>query len=157
MSVFLPLLFIGAHPYYVSVTDIKYNEAKKTLEISCKLFTNDLEDALKRTTKSKVDIINPADRKATEKILDNYIQKRLIIKLNKKTISYTFVGYEKEEDLIWAYFEFYSKEPPKTLEIDDKILYDFLKEQINLVHATVGDKKLSYKVSNPDGAIKFEF
>ena len=30
-----------AHPIYVSVTEIEHNAAEKTLEISCRIFTDD--------------------------------------------------------------------------------------------------------------------
>ena len=36
------------HPFYVSVTEINHNAADKTLEISCKMFTEDLEEILEK-------------------------------------------------------------------------------------------------------------
>ena len=32
---------IALHPYYISVVEINHNPTDKTLEISCKIFTND--------------------------------------------------------------------------------------------------------------------
>ena len=79
------LLFAGKpHPFYLSVTDIKYNEKNKSLEVATKMFTSDLEDALKKTFKKTVDILNPKDKKEVEKILFDYITKRLTINLNGK-------------------------------------------------------------------------
>jgi hypothetical protein len=152
------LLFIGwkAHPFFVSVTEIKYNEKNKSLEIACKMFSNDLEDALKKTSKKNIDILHPKDKKETEKILFEYIQKRLQIKVNGKPVNYSFIGYEKEEEAVWTYLECKS-EKPKTLVIDNKLLYEFLKSQINIVHAEVLGNKQSSKVTNPESVISFEF
>lgn len=149
-------LFAGKpHPFYLSVTDMKYNEKNKSMEIACKMFTNDLESALKKTTGKKVDILNAKDKKEVEKILFDYIQKRLTINLNGKTRTLKYIGYEKEDDVIWTYMEIEKCEKPKQLNVTTSLLYDFLKEQINLVSIEVSGNKQSSKVSNPDKEIKF--
>jgi hypothetical protein len=149
-------LFAGKpHPFFLSVTDIKYNDKNKSLEIACKMFTNDLEDALKRTAKKSVDLIHPKDKKETEKIIFDYINKRLSINLNGKSRTLKCIGFEKEEDVIWTYMEIEKCEKPKQLVIQNSLLYDFLKEQINLVSFESEGKKQSSKVSNPDKEIKF--
>ena len=149
-------LFAGKpHPFFLSVTDIKYNEKNKSLEIACKMFTNDLEDALKRTSKKSVDLIHPKDKKEAEKVLFDYISKRFSVMLNGKLKTLKFIGFEKEEDVIWTYMEIEKCEKPKQLNITTSLLYDFLKEQINLVSFEIGGNKQSSKVSNPDKEIKF--
>ena len=150
------LLFTGKpHPFYLSVTDIKYNEKNKSLEVACKMFTNDLEGALKKTTGKKVDILNTKDKKEVEKILFDYINKRLTVNLNGKTQTLKYIGYEKEDDVIWTYMEIEKCVKPKQLNISNSLLYDFLKEQINLVSFEIAGDKQSSKVSNPDKEIKF--
>lgn len=156
--ILISIFLIGGkpHPFYLSVTDVKYNEKNKSLEIACKMFTNDIEDALKRTTKTSVDLLHPKDKKETEKILFDYISKRLILNLNGKIQTLKYIGYEKEEDVIWTYMEIEKCEKPKQLNITTSLFYDFLKEQINLVSLEVGGKKQSSKVSNPEKEIKFK-
>lgn len=149
-------LFIGKpHPFYLSVTDIKYNDKNKSLEIACKMFTNDLEGALKKTTGKKVDLLNPKDKTEVENILFDYINKRLSINLNGKTQIIKYIGYEKEEDVIWTYMEIEKCEKPKLVYIYTSLLYDFIKDQINLASLEVAGNKQSSKVSNPDKEIKF--
>jgi len=150
-------VFVFAHPFFVSVTDIKYNSANKAVEISCKMFTNDLEGALKKTSGKTIDILNPKDKKEVESVLCEYIKKRLLVKVNDKIINYTLVGYEKEEDAIWTYVEFNKAELPKQISVDNKLLYDFLKEQTNIVNVEVNGIKKSYKVLNPESSMSFEF
>ena len=70
---FIPLL-LGFHPYYVSVTEINHNATDKTLEISCKLFTDDFEKALADKYKMKVDLINPQTKKPWIRSVKNYIK-----------------------------------------------------------------------------------
>ncbi len=61
------------HPLHVSVTEINHNAADKTLEISCKLFTDDFEKVLTQNYKTKVDLINPPDRPAMEKLVSDFV------------------------------------------------------------------------------------
>lgn len=63
----LGLLFIGvfsaliafAHPFYVSITSVDYNPSKKRVEVSCRLFYDDLEVALKNQLGQHIDVIHP--------------------------------------------------------------------------------------------------
>ncbi len=150
-------LFAGKpHPFYLSVTNMKYNDKSRSMEISCKMFTNDLEDALKKITNKSVDILNPKNKPEVENILFEYITKRLSVNLNGKIKTLKFIGYEKEDEVIWTYMEIEKCEKPKQLIIQNSLLYDFLKEQINLVQIEAGDFKKSSKVGNPEKELKFE-
>jgi hypothetical protein len=119
------------------------------------MFTSDIEDALKRTTKKNIDILNPKDKKEIEKALFDYINKRLSINLNGKNQTLKFIGYEKEDDVIWSYLEIENCMKPNNFVVNNTLLYDFLKEQINIVEIDVDGKKQSSKISNPKKEIKF--
>ena len=88
----------GLHPLHVSVTEINHNAADKTLEISCKLFTDDFEKVLSKNYKTKVDLINPPDRPGMEKLVNDFIQKHLTIKTGDKLSRLIYLGYEKDND-----------------------------------------------------------
>ena len=90
------LLFISSfqkvkHPFFVSVIDINYKQKERALQLSVKLFTNDLEDALRKTSKKKIDILNPINKVETDSILFNYIIKRLNITINSKKQTLHFI------------------------------------------------------------------
>src|SRR5688500_17746696 len=61
------------HPLHISVTEINHNATDKTLEISCKMFTDDFEKVLAQNYKTKVDLINPTDRPAMEKLVNDFV------------------------------------------------------------------------------------
>ncbi len=50
------------HPFFVSVTDINYQQKTKTVEISSKLFFDDLEETLEREHQESLDIVHPKDK-----------------------------------------------------------------------------------------------
>ena len=89
--------------------------------------------------------------------LMNYIKKRLSLTVNAKAVNLNFIGYEKEEDAIWTYFEVKKVIQPKIIKVDTKLLFDFLPQQTNIVHAEINGVKKSSKVNNPDSKVEFNF
>jgi hypothetical protein len=145
------------HPFYLSVTDLKYSPKEKALQGSVKIFTSDLEAALKKIHQKTIDLINVKDTAATQKILADYLKKRLAININKKKSDYTLIGFEREEEAVWIYIEIKNCAKPKNVSIENSILYDFIKEQMNIVHIEVDGEKKSLKVNNPDKQLSFTF
>ena len=145
------------HPFFMCVTDIKHNVKQHSLNISIKLFTNDIENALKKTTGKHIDLLNPKNKPEMELELFNYIKKRFVLNINQKPITLNFIGYEREEDVIWVYLESKKVNQPKTLKINTTLLYDYLPQQTNIVHAEINGIKKSSKVANPDSIIEFNF
>ena len=145
------------HPFYISVTDIKHDSKTHNLNVSIKLFTNDIENALKKTTSKSIDLLNPKSKPEMEIELFNYIKQRFSVTINLKPTKLNFIGYEKEEDAIWIYLEIKKVIQPKTLKINTRLLYDFLPLQTNIVHVEINGIKKSSKVTNPDNIIEFKF
>ena len=145
------------HPFYMGVTDLKYDAASKNMNVSVKLFTNDLEEALRKNSKKNIDILHPQNKAEVDSILFTYIKKRLSISLNLKQQTLHYIGYEREDESVWTYFELNKVPTPKTLDIDTRLLYDHFPQQINIVHAEVNGIKKSSKVTNPDSKVEFRF
>ncbi len=147
------------HPFYVSVIEINYNNADKNLEIACKIFTDDFESTLNSQYKTKIDLFNTkdSDREAAGKLMLDYISKHLIIDLDGKRSRLEFVGFERETEAIWSYYQVSNVNAPGKMGIDLSILYDAFEEQINLLHVTVNGKRKSQKLNNPATRVNFQF
>ena len=146
---------IGVHPYYISVVEINHNAADKTLEISCKIFTNDFETTLEKNYKSKVDLSNPKDKAATDKWINDNIKKRLLIKADGRNVSLSYLGFEKEDEAIYSYFQVDNISTIKKIDITNSILHDFSDQQINIIHCIVGGKRQSTKLDYPKTEASF--
>ncbi len=145
------------HPLHVSVTEINHNATDKTLEISCKLFTDDFERVLTQNYKTKVDLINPPDRPAMEKLVNDFIHKHLMVKADGKPVQFSYLGFEKDNDAIYTYLQVDNIGTVKKLEVINTILYELFTDQINLMHITVGGKRKSTKLDYPDKEAVFSF
>src|ERR1700754_3394796 len=124
-------LFLGAngshgapHPLYITVTEIKHNAKDKILEVSCKIFTNDFEAVLEKMAKTKVDLSAAKDKVVTDKLIDEYVEKHLRLKVDGKVVSLHFVGSENEADGTWSYFQVNEVPVVKRIDVVDELLYD---------------------------------
>ncbi|AFL83480.1 hypothetical protein Belba_0833 [Belliella baltica DSM 15883] len=131
------------HPFYISLTEIRYNDAEKTIEIAQKIFWDDLERGLGETNKTKVDFLNPNSPEKLEKMIREYVLKHNQITINGKNVSLNYLGYEIEEDATWIYIEGTNVEVPKSVEIINTILIETFGEQQNIINFYVEKKPKS--------------
>ncbi|MBE7171733.1 MAG: hypothetical protein INR73_14185 [Williamsia sp.] len=146
-----------AHPLYVSVTEFNHNPKESIIEISCKMFADDCEATLRQQSKTNVDITHPKDVKQLEKIMNDYIQKNLQLKVDGKPVLMQWVGYEKENESVWCYLQVNDIKALKKLEITNSLLYDLYNTQISIMHASVGGNRKSIRVTYPEKKAQFDF
>lgn len=146
-----------AHPYYVSVTEITYNEVGKEIQIACKIFTDDFEYALKEMYHTRVDLYHPADKNLINQQIDGYIKKHFYIKTNEEAVRLQFLGYEIEGEAAWCYFSAEGISPVKKIEVFNDLLYAYKKEQVNIMHAKVGGVRKSERLAYPGSRAVFSF
>ena len=151
------LFLCSFHPFYVNVTDIKYDQKSKSLQISCRTFTDDLEKALEKANGKSIDLLHPKDKDTADKWVSTYIQKHLSISINGKKQTLNYIGYEQEEEAIWSYFEVNNIATPSNINLESTILYDVEETQTGIVHLDINGNKQSSKLTNPDKQLSFVF
>jgi hypothetical protein len=150
-------LFRVFHPFFVSITEIKHNDKAKSLEISSKVFFNDLEDALEKKYHQQLDILKPTEKTQITPLLQDYLQKHLQIKVNGKATPLKLIGYEIEEDAVWCYLEAPKVNQIKKMEIRNDVLFAEHDSQTNMLHLTVKGQRQSTKLDNPTHTAAFTF
>ena len=145
------------HPLFISVTEIEQNSKERTVEISCKIFTDDFEKTLRMNTKDKVDLLNPAIKSQMEKLVNSYIQKHLIVQIDSKQVAMKFIGYEQQEEGITSYFQVDNIASIKNIKVFNNLLYEFNVQQMGIIHAIVNGTRKSSKLNNPEANALFEW
>ncbi len=149
-------IFFWVHPFFMSVTEAEYNAKEKSIGISVKLFNDDLEATLRRNSGQKVDILQ--GEKATNiKHLQQYFTKHFKLSSENKTINYSILGYEKEDDVVYVFIEALNVPPIRQIQIDTDILYDHDKGQINLIHFRQNGRRESQRLTFPDSKVIFKW
>lgn len=145
------------HPFYVSITSVDYNEPTQRVEISCRIFYDDLETALKAGRDLKVDLIKPKDKQLTDSLLSAYLRDHFRLAVNGKPLSLHYVGYEIEGDVAWCFLEAGNIEAVSNIAITNRILLDQFPKQSNILHVTAHGERKSTKLDNPERSATFQW
>lgn len=145
------------HPFHVSVIEINHNGSDKTLEISCKIFTDDFEKILGKNYKTKVDLINPPNRPAMDSLVKKYLFSHLSIKANGRPVQFSYLGFEHEGEAVYGYIEVPGVPSLSKLDVTSDMMYDQFDDQMNIFHITVNGKRKSSKLNYPDKEVSLSF
>jgi len=138
-----------AHEYYVSVTTLTYNGETETIEITFKLFTDDIERKLEEHKEVRLKLGADTEYNEANSLIDQYLKKRFKLSINKKDVDLVWLGKEVEMDITWCYYEIKNIKSFESIQIENKILIDYKDEQVNLVHLelTSASKSLTFNRS----------
>ncbi len=126
------------------MTQIDINKESRKLEISSRIFTDDLQAAVLEKTGIKLGIGSAKEYPKADSVLVNYLTSTLNFRQEGKNLDLIFIGKEIEADVIWIYLE--TKQglnPDKPLEITNSTLQDRFPDQKNLVNLKTGAKTIS--------------
>lgn len=146
-----------AHPFYVSVTTIEQSRDKTSLEISSRIFFDDLEVALKDEFGGKTDLVKAEYGDRNSKLIGQYFGRHFRIKVDGKPVPTEFLGFNIEGEAAWCFLEARGITSVQKVEVYNSLLYPSFKEQIHIFHLNINGKKKSTKLNNPEAQAKFEF
>lgn len=145
------------HPFFVSVIEINHNPKEASVEISVRVFTEDLEKTLQKYTTVKVDMVNPTDKAFLEKQISEYLSQKLKLSINGQPATMKYIGHELQKESVWSYFEITKVRELKKLEVNCSLLFDYEKSQTNIFHVKSKGIEKSYKLDYPATATSFDF
>lgn len=144
------------HAFHTSLTEIQYNVKEKSLEISIRMFTDDLEAALtKANNGQKVMIGGKNDN--SEVILNKYIQQHFaIITPQKQKKTLTVLGKELEGDATWVYVEIPNSQDFKGHILYNNLMQEMFDDQTNLVNFIYSGNKKTYLFNAKTRAVEID-
>lgn len=146
------------HPFHVSVVDVQHDAEQQVLQMSQRIFLDDLEEALEGFHDlDYVDTASPDDPARLDSLIATYLKAKIFLRVNGESRDFTYVGSEKEGDARWCYFMVEAVPSVSTLEVTNVALMDVFDDQENIIHCVVGNQKLSYKLDKQTKYFTFEF
>jgi hypothetical protein len=155
---FLPLTTAGGtrHPFHLSATELNYNAGERTWELSCRIFTDDLESALAKKYNVKTDLSAPAQHKAMDVLVKKYALANLALRDGSGPVTLNYLGFEKDSEAVIVYLESGKVSGLAKLEATNSILYDLFDDQSNIIHVTKNGSRKSSKLDYPDKKVVFD-
>ncbi|MGC4022538.1 MAG: hypothetical protein QM734_11635 [Cyclobacteriaceae bacterium] len=146
------------HPIHISVTEINYNEKSKALQITSRIFIDELELGVRSQRKDpNIDLMEPKNGLTTKELAKNYFEAHVKIKIDGKLVKMNYLGYEKEDISIVSYIEIEDVKKLKTIEVFNDMITEIHDDQSNLVHVTYRSPVKSTRLSRDYPSEVFTF
>lgn len=145
------------HKYYVSVSNVKYNEKAGALQMVSRFFIDDMQQVLNARNPTAVELGKPEEIEDHYKSIQLYLSSKIFVRINGSNIRPTLIGAEYDNDQIILYIEFKTESSPDEIEMTFSAFCEFFEEQQNLVHFKINDerKTLVLDRSVPKDVVKF--
>jgi hypothetical protein len=144
---------VAAHTFHTSLMEMDYNAETQSVEIAVQVFSHDLESVLTKRNGKSVRLDKTPN---VAELTLAYLQSACTLK-NREGQEKTFnwVGMEAKADAVWLYVETKMPEGLDGAEMRDRIFFEQLEDQVNLVHVKYNGKKadLVFKIGDEFKAI----
>ncbi|RED22026.1 hypothetical protein BD847_3523 [Flavobacterium cutihirudinis] len=141
---FLLLSAFTFHKFYVGVFQVNYAAEKKMIQITSRIFIDDLNSGLEKKFHKKTFVGTDKETPEDVELLKKYLAENFAIKVNGQSKTITFLSKEVESnDVLVCYSRIKDVEKFKTLEILNSILTDWNSEQQNITHISAFNTKKS--------------
>lgn len=145
------------HPFHVSVVDVKHSEENKALQITVRIFVDDLEQAIQKESGVNVDYSKSDGDSKAASLLESYVRKRFDVVVDGKARDYEFLGFESRLDVVQCYIEVEKVRKFNSVKFRDTILMEVFDDQVNLIHFKYRNETKSLKLDGktPEGVLRF--
>lgn len=138
----------SVHDFHTSLTEVNYNPKSKSLEITVRVFTDDLELSLTSINNNNPVKVDPQDY-SIDPLIIKYLRKHFaFVSPEKKVLAYEFLGKEVELDATWLYIEVPAATNLRGYSIFNSIMTEQFDDQTNLLNLIYPDKKKSFVFDN---------
>ena len=146
----LPILAFGLHKYYISFTKINYSENSKAIQVTMRIFIDDLENALNKQFKIDSKLYTEKEILDLNSYITEYITDKFFILINDKKENYNYLGKKYDEDEIILYLEIENIDNITAIEIKNSILMEVFDDQQNIIKLDINKKKKSFILTSGD-------
>jgi len=147
ITVFLwlsPMIWVSnSHAIYLSVVDLNYQS--KATEITVKVFSDDLEDAIYNLTRNRVKM--GSDCHGHKEVISSYFSRYLKISVNGNSMKYEWKSCEINDDSIWLSFTGDNPGTIQKISVKADYLMELFPAQTNVINITSGESRRFMKLT----------
>lgn len=145
LKLFLILLLLTVlvswtlHEFYVSLTELRFNPRSKRIEVSIRIFPDDLDRALLEKHGIYTQLASELEAPEADSLVRDYLQEHFSLEVDGKSLELDYLGKEPEADAIWCYLESETVSEPESYLVYNSILTLSLEDQVNIVQIYQGE------------------
>jgi hypothetical protein len=143
LLIFPLFAFVATHKYYISVTQIDYLQNKQSVQITTRIFIDDLEKLLRERYDETITLTGENEPSTADLYIERYLNEKIKIKINNKVASLSFIGKEYDVDLVKCYLEIEGVKKIESFEISNEVLFDLYSDQQNIIKTKINSQQKS--------------
>lgn len=165
MKTILPLILVAIisvcasfkpsadHEFYVSITEMEIKQ--DTLQISVRLFVDDLEYALNERNDAPVFLNDPSNEPKNFIKIRDYVSDHFSAGDAAKPKKAEWIGHEYEDDVCWVYGQVPVSRDLGILFVKNELLMDVYSRQQNIMHLKSGDDYETKLATKDNSEVRF--
>ena len=159
LGVFLFMTSFAVHKYYISVSHINYIETQKAIQITQRIFIDDLQTELNSTLNKTNQIELATDREPNniDSIYRTYLKENFKIDINATERKIKYLGKKYKDDMIIFYLEIPDVSEVNTIQIQNNTLYNSFSEQENIIKTNINNKQKSHVLTIKENHIFIKY
>lgn len=142
------LSFTSIHKYYISVTQVNYVKEKKSVQITSRIFIDDLENLLIERYDENLKLGDDTQSDVVDGYIERYLKDKIKFKINTLDVNFIFLGKEYDGDIVRCYLEIENVSNIASIEIKNQVLFDLFEEQQNMIKLKINSKNKSFMLSS---------
>lgn len=126
---------LSMHDIHISNTIVNYDSESRTIQVSTRMFLDDLELDLISEGYKDLKLCTPYEADNGDQAVAEYILNNLYIISEKDTIALNYLGKEISDDYMaaWCYLESEEMNMPHSLQFEIHYMLDIYDDQKNMV------------------------
>lgn len=139
----LMILGFSSHKYYLSLLQVNYEQNQKALQITLRVFLDDLQTSLREQGHSSIELGTDREPKNTDRLCLSYLRKNLVFEIENNPREFNYLGKEYQGDQVVFYLEILDVLHLPNLFVKNTLLYRSFPNQKNLVKISAYEKNRS--------------
>lgn len=143
LVLFVLLTSMSIHKFYSSIYQINYVPQKKMIQITSRIFIDDMNNALEKRFHAKSFVGTSKETPQDEQAMKTYLAEKFSLKVNGTLKPMSFRSKEIEANVLICYFRITDISKITKLEIENSALTELNPDQQNIIQANISGEKQS--------------
>lgn len=148
LFIFFGSTAMGLHRFYTAIFQINYVAEKKMIQITTRVFADDLNDALKNQYHKTTFLGTDKETSEDTVLLKKYLSENFKLTVNGRPQAMNYLSNEVEDNVIICYLNIKDVSKINSLAIENSILIEIHPEQQNIIQFNNNGTKKSLLLSS---------
>lgn len=133
LFLFMGLTAMAVHRFYAAIYQIHYVPQKKMVQITTRIFIDDLNEGLKNKYHKNTYLGTDKESPEDVVLMQKYIADNFKITIDGKLMALNYLSKELDDTILVCYFNIKEVKSVKSVRIENSVLTDIFPDQQNII------------------------